>query len=127
MSTNTFAASCQAELLHNPPIIESTDGLLQLTLKAGVFYVTVLGQNASLQCFNATQIPPTLKLKRGDTLNLIVINDLPNGITTNVHFHGLTVTPIPPGDNVLFVLPGGMQYQYLFTIPRGNNSKCHLI
>ena len=41
-------------------------------------------------------------------------------IYTNLHTHGLQVSPKDPGDNVLLVIPPGECHQYEYTIPTGD-------
>ena len=69
---------------------------------------------------------PTLQVQKGDTIRILLENDLRgltlNGSTTteaptNLHFHGLTVSPLGNSDNVLLSLPPGMSNQYEVHIP----------
>lgn len=70
--------------------------------------------------------PPTIRVKPGDTIVLDVADNLPafprvgSGMQAdlNIHFHGLTVSPNPPADNVIttLTLPGGSLH-YVVPIP----------
>ena len=73
---------------------------------------------------------PTLQVQRGDTIRILLENDLRgltlNGSTTteaptNLHFHGLEVSPQGNSDNVLLRLPPGMSNQYEVNIPMNHN------
>ena len=65
---------------------------------------------------------PTIRVEPGDTIEMTVYNDLPRSETppdtVNVHFHGLTVSPNAPGDDVLTTLahPGDVLH-YRVHIP----------
>src|SRR5260370_1952100 len=65
--------------------------------------------------FNGQPNAPTLRLARGDQLKINYINDLPSKLQekcliapcmdmTNLHFHGLTVSPDAPQDDVLSMM-----------------------
>jgi len=80
-------------------------------------------------------VGPTIRVRRGTTLRINVINDLPKTgqppvtvnagpddephdlYTTNLHTHGLHVSPIGNSDNVFREIPPGSSFQYAFTIP----------
>lgn len=73
---------------------------------------------------------PTLQVQRGDTIRILLENDLRgltlNGSTTteaptNLHFHGLEVSPQGNSDNVLLRLPPGMSNQYEVNIAMDHN------
>ncbi len=108
------AVFCQLELagnpssqLPNPPELRAKNHTLSLTLRAGI---TKDGKNSFY--FDGQPNAPTLRLSPGDQLKINYINDLPAkpqescAITpcmdmTNLHFHGLTVSPDAPQDDVL--------------------------
>jgi FtsP/CotA-like multicopper oxidase with cupredoxin domain len=88
-----------------------------------VFNVTAT-QNASGNpqlTYNGSTVPPTLRVLPGDTLIVNLTNNLPvppagSPIVndTNLHFHGLHVSPNAPGDDSidLLALPGqSLHYQ----------------
>ena len=54
-------------------------------------------------------------MRPGDVLELHVVND--GEYNTNVHFHGLQVSPDDYGDSVFTVIPIGHEYTYRFRIP----------
>jgi FtsP/CotA-like multicopper oxidase with cupredoxin domain len=62
--------------------------------------------------FNGQTVPPVIRVSPGDTLKITYINDLPPAsgelcstgpcqIMTNLHFHGLVVSPKASQDDVL--------------------------
>src|SRR6202140_6021674 len=90
----------------NPPELRAKNHSLSLTLHAAI---ASDGKNSFY--FNGQPNAPTLRLSAGDQLKITYINDLPTkpkescAITpcmdmTNLHFHGLTVSPDSPQDDV---------------------------
>ncbi|MDI3210779.1 multicopper oxidase family protein [Arthrobacter sp. AL12] len=106
------AAPVQGAELRGPAELRSADGLLQLTLDAAPGGVELGGRRASALCYNGTVPGPTLRLRPGDELSV----RLENGLTapTNLHLHGMHVSPEADADNVFrTVLPGqGFDYRY---------------
>src|SRR5260370_36642556 len=95
-----------AGLLSNPLELRAKHHTLSLTLHAAI-----AGDGKNSFYFNGQPNAPTLRLSPGDQLKITYINDLPAtakescAITpcmdmTNLHFHGLTVSPDPPQDAV---------------------------
>ena len=63
-------------------------------------------------------MPPVLKLQPGDTIRLRLINGHKSPAPTNVHYHGLNVSPRRNGDHVFIeVDPGAPPFQYNVPIP----------
>ncbi|HSN35638.1 MAG TPA: multicopper oxidase domain-containing protein, partial [Arthrobacter sp.] len=106
------AAPVQGAELRGPAELRSTDGRLELTLGAAPGRVELGGRQARALCYNGTVPGPTLRLRPGDELKV----RLENGFNepTNLHVHGLHVSPQADGDNVFrAVLPGqGFDYRY---------------
>ncbi len=107
-----------------PPQVRATHHVLSLTLHA----VHENGRDAF--GFNGATSAPTLRLSAGETLKIDYANDLPAKSTetcavnpcmdmTNLHFHGLTVSPNSPQDDVLGMLakPGEVLH-YKVEIPQ---------
>lgn len=85
--------------------------------------------------YNGRLVGPTIRVQRGARIKINVINELPafdepewtaatdqadpphDLYTTNLHTHGLHVSPAGAGDNVFREIPPGTSYQYEFTIP----------
>ncbi len=111
--------------LSNPPELRAQDHMLSLTLRAGI---ASDGKNSFF--FNGKRNAPTLRLSPGDQLQITYINDLPFktsescAITpcmdmTNLHFHGLTVSPNAPQDDVLDMMAApGQTLHYTVRIPK---------
>ena len=77
----------------NPPILESAGGILRGTLIVAPAEVTVAGKTVTTTVYNGQYMPPVLKLQPGDTIRLRLINGHKSPAPTNVHYHGLGVSP----------------------------------
>jgi suppressor of ftsI len=109
----------------NPPELRAKHHKLSLTLHAGI---TADGKNSFY--FDGQPNAPTLRLSPGDQLKINYINDLPAKPKescaipqctdmTNLHFHGLTVSPDAPQDNVLDMMAmPGQSLHYTVQIPQ---------
>ncbi len=125
------AVFCSLELkgkpqgrISNPPELRAKHHTLSLTLHAAI---ASDGKNSFY--FNGQPNAPTLRLSPGDQLKITYINDLPTkakescAITpcmdmTNLHFHGLTVSPDAPQDDVLRMMAmPGQSLHYTVQIP----------
>src|SRR6266481_3008714 len=126
------AVFCSLELtgkppgrISNPPELHAKDHTLLLTLHAAI---ASDGKNSFY--FDGQPNAPTLRLSPGDQLKITYINDLPTtpkescAITpcmdmTNLHFHGLTVSPHSPQDDVLDMMAmPGQSLSYTVQIPK---------
>src|SRR6266699_827357 len=114
-----------SKLLPNPLELRARNHTLSLTLHAGI---ASDGKNSFY--FNGRPNAPTLRLSPGDQLKITYVNDLPTkakescAITpcmdmTNLHFHGLTVSPDAPQDDVLDMMAmPGQSLRYTVQIPK---------
>src|SRR5580704_9750397 len=108
----------------SPPELRAKHHTLSFTLHAGI---TKDGRNSFY--FNGQPNAPTVRLSPGDQLKINYINDLPAkpqescAITpckdmTNLHFHGLTISPDAPQDDVLDMMAmPGQALRYTVEIP----------
>jgi FtsP/CotA-like multicopper oxidase with cupredoxin domain len=113
------------KLLSNPLELHAKNRTLSLTLHAAIAND---GKNSFY--FDGQPNAPTLRLSPGDQLKITYINDLPTkpkescAITpcmdmTNLHFHGLTVSPDTPQDDVLDMMAmPGQSLRYTVQIPK---------
>jgi suppressor of ftsI len=111
----------------NPPELRAKHRTLSFTLHAGI---TKDGKNSFY--FDGQPNAPTLRLSPGDQLKINYINELPAkpqescAISpcmnmTNLHFHGLTVSPDAPQDDVLdMIARPGQSLRYTVQIPQGH-------
>jgi FtsP/CotA-like multicopper oxidase with cupredoxin domain len=85
-----------------------------------------------LRSYNGKLVGPVIEARPGDTLNVFLDNELPpepdmggehnpnipHGFnTTNLHFHGMHVSPVGNADNVLLALGPGQRFQFEVKIP----------
>lgn len=98
-----------------PSVIESRDGLLELELRAAVADVTIAGVTARMLTYNGSVPGPTLHLRPGDRMRVRLINDLDK--PTNLHTHGLLVSPEDNGDNPFLSIGPGEVFDYDIEVP----------
>jgi FtsP/CotA-like multicopper oxidase with cupredoxin domain len=112
----------------NPPELRAKDHTLSLTLHAAA-----RSDGTDSFYFNGQPNAPTLRLSPGDQLKITYVNELPThplescAITpcmdmTNLHFHGLRVSPDAPQDDVLSMMATpGQSLHYTVQIPKDHS------
>jgi len=139
------AAKYGMQPFRNPPQVVASRGSLNtnLTVKYTDPNTTTIGGCAvKLRSYNGQLVGPTLRAKPGDVLNILLDNQLPKETpnevqsqfdqemqnahlsmqpysfnTTNLHTHGLHVSPVGNSDNVLLAIPPQDQFSYEVKIP----------
>ncbi|CAH1248805.1 Hypp8424 [Branchiostoma lanceolatum] len=97
------------------------------TLTVDISDVTIEWLTTQRRTYNGGFPGPTFRLKAGDNLNLKLVNNLgaqPVGLhnqfrdpnTTNLHTHGLHISPQEPQDYVLLEVGPGETYDYNFQL-----------
>src|SRR5262245_33202585 len=101
----------------DPPEIRSANGVLDGTLTIAPITLEVAGRRVAFPgLYNGSYAAPVLRVEPGDLVRLTLVND--STLATNVHYHGLAVTPLGNGDNVFLSIPGGGgSLTYDFPIP----------
>lgn len=102
--------------LRTPNEYRSVNGVLSVNIEAQPTHVVIGGQAIDGATYNGDYGGPILRLHAGDTLRMHFINHLPQ--ITNVHFHGLSVTPEGHGDDSMRMIAPGESWDYIFTIPK---------
>jgi suppressor of ftsI len=107
-----------------PPQVRAKNHVVSLSLHA----VNENGRDTF--AFDGANVTPVIRASPGDVLRITYVNDLPLKSTetcavnpcmnmTNLHFHGLTVSPDAPQDDVLGMLAmPGQVLHYSVKIPR---------
>jgi FtsP/CotA-like multicopper oxidase with cupredoxin domain len=104
------------EVLVQPAEIRSANGVLDATLTAAPGRVQLGDYAFPGLLYNGAYMPPLLRARLGDTLRVNFRNALPED-PSNLHFHGMSVSPQGRSDNVfVHVHPGG-QFDYQVRIP----------
>ncbi|MDO5864999.1 MULTISPECIES: multicopper oxidase family protein [Paenarthrobacter] len=101
--------------LSEPQALHSADGRLQVKLSAARGRVRVAGRDADVFSYNGSLPGPTLFLRPGDRLNVALENRLTG--PTNLHVHGLHVSPEGNGDNPLVAVDPGTSFDYEYRLP----------
>jgi suppressor of ftsI len=110
------AAARTREPLLSPPEIRSENGVLKATLAAAPGRVE-LGEFAFPGLlYNGAYMPPLLRPKLGDTMRIRFRNQLPDD-PSNLHYHGLSVSPQGNSDNVFIHVHPGQEFEYEVRIP----------
>jgi FtsP/CotA-like multicopper oxidase with cupredoxin domain len=152
---NAYAAGCEYKDIdpakygnqpfQNPPEIVASNGVLNTVLE--VKYTdpastSLGGCRLKLRTYNGKLVGPTLRIKQGDTIELLLDNQLPKETpketqeqfeqenksaylsttpasfnTTNMHYHGLHVSPTGNSDNVLIAIDPQSKFPYEVKVP----------
>lgn len=98
-----------------PSELVSSGGVLRVELDAAPRTVTVGGERVTMLGY-ADHVPgPTLRLRPGDLLQIRLRNGLDE--PTNLHVHGLHVSPEGNGDNPFVVIEPGQSFDYSYQLP----------
>ena len=110
--------SAGAQAFIEPEQLRSVDGRLEVSLTAAAasFPSAVAGALA----YNNSPIGPTLRLRPGDRLVVELTNEL--GVDTNLHTHGLNVSPASPADDVFARIAPGETRRYEYELPTDHPS-----
>ena len=117
-----IACAPAGEPFIEPTLVQSHNGVLHATLvlKEGPAMVgDTAVTNAWTYQLNGvpSYVGPTLQANPGDLLDIIIDNQLPEGQITNLHTHGLHVSPLGNSDNVLLEIEPGEENHYRVQIP----------
>lgn len=102
--------------LTQPQEERSADGQLHVRLEAGPGQIQLAGRAASAIGYNGGIPGPTLRLRGGDILKIKLVNNLVQ--PTNLHVHGLHVSPEGNGDNVFVSVESGGTFDYEYRLPK---------
>lgn len=102
--------------LREPEVLTSTGGRLDLTLTAALTDVMVAGARVRALTYNGSLPGPTLRVRPGDRISLTFRNEL--DAPTNLHTHGLAVSPEGNGDNVFLMIEPGAAFDFEYRLGR---------
>lgn len=113
-------ALAAGEPLIEPPVVKSHNHVLKLTLEAKITPVSLNGQLRNVWVYNGGFPGPTLKVSPGDRLQIKLINSLSQ--MTNLHTHGLHVSPSGNSDNPLLNIEPAETFDYEIDIPENHSA-----
>lgn len=116
LCSDSSDAQDKAKVFANPPMLSSRDGRLDIDLVAAPDTYTLNGRSFQGMLYNGAYITPVWRVRPGDSLTVALHNQLNE--PTNLHFHGLDVSPLGNGDNVFVHVQPGSAFTYRITIPR---------
>ncbi|XP_035662013.1 laccase-2-like [Branchiostoma floridae] len=113
--------------------VTSSNGALTQTVTVDISDVTIEWLTTKRRTYNGGIPGPTFRLKAGDNLALTLVNNLgpqpvgehneyrdPN--STNIHTHGLHISPMEPQDYVFLEVGPGETYNYNFQLNENQNA-----
>lgn len=101
----------------DPEVILSVDGVLEATLDARPLPSAGPGNLA----YSGSIPGPTLRVRPGDTMRVRLENNLGTDMT-NLHVHGMHVSPEGNSDNIFVMLENGQAFDYEYVIPENHPS-----
>jgi FtsP/CotA-like multicopper oxidase with cupredoxin domain len=119
-----------------PKTLRSVDGVLTDTLRLQMARLPIAGRMIEARTYNGASNGSTWRVRRGETLRVHLDNQLPRNPdadlpkqgnfperanTTNLHVHGLNVTPKGNGDNVLLAIEPGESFDFSFALPEDHS------
>lgn len=108
-------APVRGDNLTEPTVLTSAGGSLTLTLEAAAGSGPLAGRAATTLRYNGGVPGPTLRLRPGDHLRVDLVNHLDQ--PTNLHTHGLQVSPQGNSDNPFLMVEPGEVLRYDYLIP----------
>jgi FtsP/CotA-like multicopper oxidase with cupredoxin domain len=100
-----------------PAMRFSSHGRLRATLRMATGPVRIAGGRYTTETYGGTFPGPTLVICPGDNVTVRVVNKLATKEPTNLHVHGLHVSPNGDGDNVFLDIRPGRAQTYHYGIP----------
>ncbi|MCB0916144.1 MAG: multicopper oxidase domain-containing protein [Actinobacteria bacterium] len=139
-TSDAAAGSSTAELFPQPEVRQASQGALATTLTCASGTVDAGGRTIDGHTYEGATPGPTLKLSPGDNLRIGLVNNLDSsaggngmggggngggmqmgsGAATNLHTHGLHVSPEGNQDNVFLMVDQGQTQDYDIAIPESH-------
>jgi len=107
-----LALAAEGEPLRTLPVRLATNGLLETTLEARSETQAFVGS----MTYESELPGPVLRLQAGNRLKVKLVNNL-GGAATNLHVHGMHVSPQGNGDNVFVHVENGQSFDYDYQLP----------
>ena len=113
-STTSLAIPSGSDLVE-PPELRSISGTLTVDLESSPQQVTIAGRDVRALSYNGGVPGPTLRVRAGDALSVSLRNGLAD--PSNLHVHGLHVSPENNGDNMFVTVEAGDSFDYQYELP----------
>jgi suppressor of ftsI len=105
--------------LTEPVQLWSKKKYLHVDLDANTQTIDVSGSPLGARPWNGALVGPTLHVYPGDTLDVTFKNDTDED--TNIHYHGMHVSPLGEGDNIFRTFRPGGTYHSQIQIPANHD------
>ena len=105
----------QGPTLAEPDVLRSANGKLTVRLTTAEVRVPISGTKVSALTYNGGVPGPTLMVRAGDRISVSLENRLSS--PTNLHTHGLHVSPQGNSDNPLVMIRPGETFDYEIQLP----------
>jgi len=105
--------------LAEPQQLYAKNGALRVTLDAERKTIRVSGSPIVAQPFNGQLVGPTLHVRPGDTIEVTFRNATPQD--TNIHYHGMHVSPKGSSDNVFRTFAPGTTVRSKIVLPKDHS------
>ncbi|MEU6095183.1 multicopper oxidase family protein [Streptomyces sp. NPDC047079] len=112
------AAAGLGPRLQDPPELVSHDGVLKVRIVVERRKVRVGNRRLYATTYNGAYMPPTLRVRPGDRIDLTMTNNIDED--TNLHTHGLHVSPRSPSDDIFIAIKYKKSYHYSYQLPRNH-------
>ncbi|GAB2818118.1 hypothetical protein GCM10027073_57130 [Streptomyces chlorus] len=96
----------------------SRNGVLRTTIVVERRKARVGNRQLYATTYNGAYMPPTLRVWPGDRIDLTMTNKTDK--YTNLHTHGLFVSPRAPSDDIFLSIKYGQSYHYAYQLPRNH-------
>lgn len=113
---STLPSVAEGPPLQDPPQIVSHNGFLRTRIVVAKRQVDVGGRKLWALTYNDRYMPPTLRIRPGDKVDLAMENRVNEH--TNLHTHGLHVSPSGHSDNVFIHINPGKTWHYSYQFPK---------
>ncbi|MFK0108964.1 multicopper oxidase family protein [Streptomyces sp. NPDC091217] len=102
--------------LRDPEQLVSENGLLKTRVVVERKKVELAGRRLWALTYNGRFMPPTLRINPGDRMEIAFENRLDK--QTNLHVHGMHVSPSGSSDNIFLSIAPGQTYHYAYQFPK---------
>ncbi|MFF4323464.1 multicopper oxidase family protein [Streptomyces sp. NPDC001568] len=116
VSPSPALTAAATEDLRDPAQVVSRNGLLKTRIVVERKQVRLAGRNLWALTYNGLYMPPTLRLRPGDRMEISFENKLDQ--QTNLHVHGMHVSPTGNSDNIFLNIAPGKTFDFAYQFPK---------